>query len=178
MPFDLSKLTDKVTAQRAINAALAIALGAVVVDRIAADDPQREAKLADLGAALSNGSAAPRPQRADNLDTGELHRAAKAIRTADPQLVDLGGGLVQPGATVEAGGNLNKGTTLVAWSQGCADLGGVYHEPACILGPGASSWAVLGSSCTDRDDATWCEVTLRNDAKVAQRPVVFVRRAP
>lgn len=177
MPLNLDKLKTPQGKRDAILGAIAVALAVDVATRIAADDPQRETKLADLGKALATDTK-PRPQRADNLDTGELHRVVKAIRATDPQLVDLGGMLVQPGATVEAGGNLDKGATLVAWPDGCADLGGVYHEPACILGPGAASWAVLSSSCTDRDDATWCAVTLRNDAKEPQRPVVFVRRTP
>jgi len=181
MPLDLSKITDKLTAQRAINGALAIAVGVLVVERIAADDPQREVKLADYGDALSKGSAETKPQRADNLDTGEMHRVSKAIRDQDPQLVDLGGGLVQPGAEYAAGGNFDRGTRLVAWESGCVDLGGRYDAAsmACLLGPGAASWAVLGSTCEERegnDDATWCEVTLRNDSSEALRPIVFVRR--
>ena len=185
MPLDLSKITDKLTAQRAINGALAIAVGVLVVERIAADDPQREVKLADYGDALSNGSAETKPQRADNLDTGELHRVSKAIRTADPQLRDLGGGLVEPGKTCDGanscGGNFDRGTRLVAWEAGCLDLGGRYDAAsmACLLGPGAASWAVLGSTCEEREgneDATWCEVQLRNDSSEALRPIVFVRR--
>lgn len=192
MPLDLSKLNTPQGKRDALLGALLLAVVADVGINLATDDPDREVKLADLGDALARGSAAPRQQRADNLDTGELHRVVKAIRAADPQLVDLGGMLVQPGATVEAGGNLNKGTTLVGWESGCMDLvapnpdnpdskpTGRYDAASkvCILGPGFASWTVLGSSCADRDESTWCEVRLRNDAKEPLRPVVFVRRAP
>lgn len=179
MPIDLSKLTDKITAQRAINAGFAIAVGVLAV-KVASDDPQRETKLADLGDALSKGSVAPRPQRADNLDTGEAHRAATALREACPGSYDLGWGLVKPGVEYTTGGNFDLGFRLVEWSKCCTDHGGVYDASrmTCVYGPGAASWTVLASSCADRADATWCEVTLRNDAKEPLRPVVFVRRAP
>lgn len=174
---NLDKLTS-LAKKHASLASVAIALGALAV-AVSDDDPERETKLVSLGDALASGSAVERkPQTARNLDTNALHKTIRAIRDADPQLVDLGGGLVKPGATYEAGGNLALGTRLVAWQAGCEDLGGRYSEMACLLVPDAATWTVLSSSCKDRDDATWCEVTVRNDAQVEQRPVVFVRRAP
>ena len=109
-----------------------------------------------------------------------MHEVSRAIRDADPALVDLGGQLVQPGAETTAGGNLPRGSRLVAWADGCAQLGGVYAADAraCVLGPAAASWVVLGSSCEEReghDDATWCEVRLRNGAPDAQRVVAWIR---
>ena len=180
MPLDLSKITDKLTAQRAINGALAIAVGVLVVERIAVDDPQREVKLADLGDALAKGSAPKREQRADNLDTGELHRFEVAIRKVCPGSYGLGGALVQPGVEYVAGGNFDLGMRLVAWEDCCAEVGGRYDAPTktCLHATDAATWTVLGSTCEDRDDATWCEVRLRNDAKEPQRPIVFVRRGP
>ena len=180
MPIDLSKIADKLTAQRAINAVLALAVGYVVVDKIADDDPQRETKLADLGDALAKGNVPKRQQRADNLDTGELHRFEVAIRKACPGSYGLGGALVQPGAEHTTGGNFDLGMRLTAWSDCCTEHGGAYDAArmTCIYSPDAATWAVLASSCEDRDDATWCEVRLRNDAKEPQRPIVFVRRGP
>ncbi len=163
-------------AQAGVIAALvAVAVGSVA--RVDDSDPQREDKLASLGEALARGSAETRPQRANNLDTRALHDVSRAIRDADPSLVDLGGQLVQPGAETTAGGNLPRGSRLVAWSEGCAKLGGAYAADAraCVLGPASAQWAVLGSSCEDRDDATWCEVKLRNGASDAQRALVWIR---
>jgi len=180
MPLDLSKLTDKLTSQRAINAGFAIAVGYVVVDKLAADDPERETKLADLGAALAKDEAPTRPQTAKNLDTGELHRFEVAIRKACPGSYGLGGGLVQPGAEYATDGNFDPGMRLTDWPDCCDDHGGRYDAATmtCLFATDAASWAVLGSSCDEREESTWCEVRLRNDAAEAMRPVVFVRRAP
>jgi len=181
MPIDLSKIADKLTAQRAINAVLALAVGYVVVDKIASDDPERETKLANLGDALASGSAVERkPQTARNLDTGKLHRLELDVRAACPGSYGLGGALVQPGVEYVAGGNFDRGTRLVAWEDCCAEVGGRYDAATmtCLHATDTATWTVLGSTCEDRDDATWCEVRLRNDGKEPQRPIVFVRRAP
>lgn len=144
---------------------------------LSGDAPTRDAQLASLGEALARGSATVRPQRADNLDTRALHDVSRAIRDADPSLVDLGGQLVQPGAETVAGGNLSRGSRLVAWADGCGKLGGAYDAAAmaCVLGPASAQWAVLGSSCEDRDESTWCEVRLKNGASDAQRVLVWIR---
>lgn len=161
-------------------AAVAIALGALGV-AISDDDPERETKLVSLGDALAKGEAPRRQQTAKNLDTGKLHSFELQARAACPGSYGLGGALVKLGATYEAGGNFDPGMRLVAWEDCCVgELGGRYDAATktCLTVPDAASWTVLGSSCEDRDDATWCEVRLRNDGKEPQRPIVFVRRAP
>jgi len=180
MPLDLSKIKTPQGKRDAILGALVVALVADVGVRIASDDPERETKLADLGDALAKGNVPKRQQRADNLDTGELHRFEVAIRKACPGSYGLGGALVQPGAEHTTGGNFDLGMRLTAWSDCCTEHGGAYDAArmTCIYSPDAATWAVLASSCEDRDDATWCEVRLRNDAKEPQRPIVFVRRGP
>lgn len=153
------------------------ASGAALGVSLSGDAPTRDVQLASLGEALARGSAQTRPQRADNLDTKAMNEVSHAIRAVCPDCVDLGGQLVQPGAETTAGGNLPRGARLVAWSEGCAKLGGAYAADAraCVLGPAAASWVVLGSSCEDRDDATWCEVRLRNGASDAQRALVWIK---
>lgn len=172
----LTSLAKDPRAQAGVIAALvAVAVGSVA--RVDDSDPQREDKLASLGEALARGSAEAKPQRANNLDTRAMHEVSRAIRDADPALVDLGGQLVQPGAETVAGGNLPRASRLVAWSEGCAKLGGAYDAAAmaCVLGPAAAKWTVLGSSCEDRDEQTWCEVRLRNGASDAQRALVWIK---
>lgn len=179
MPLDkpnkLSVLDPRVTL-----ALLTLAVGAsgtALGVSLSGDAPTRTAQLASLGDALARGSAEVKPQRADNLDTRAMHEVSRAIRDADPALVDLGGQLVQPGAETTAGGNLPRGARLVAWADDCARLGGAYDAAAmtCVMGPAAKSWVVLGSSCEDRDESTWCEVRLKNGASDAQRALVWIR---
>jgi hypothetical protein len=176
MPLDLSKLMTPQAKQLALTAAVALAFGAIG-SKLGSDDPEREAKLVDLGKALAT-DAPRKEQRANNLDTGEMHRAVKAIRTADPQLVDLGGQLVEAGKSTTAGGNLAKGAQLIAWQAQCEGLGGVYQSQACILGPDAATWSVTASHCEDRDDATWCEVSATNNGKRASRLLVLIKAGP
>jgi hypothetical protein len=182
MPLNTTKLVTIAKDPRAqagvIAALVAVAVGSVA--RVDSADPQREDKLASIGEALARGSAETKPQTARNLDTRAMHEVSLAIRAACPDCVDLGGQLVQPGTETTAGGNLPRGSRLVAWADGCAKLGGTYAADAraCVLGPAAVSWVVLGSSCEERegdDESTWCEVRLRNGATDAQRVVVWVR---
>lgn len=174
-----SKLTAIAKDPRSQAVVLAALVAAAVgsVARVDSAAPDRDSKLASIGEALAKGNAEVKPQRADNLDARALHDVSRAIRDADPALVDLGGQLVQPGEETTAGGNLPLGSRLVAWSDGCDKLGGVYAADAiaCVLGPAAASWVVLGSSCEDRDESTWCEVRLRNGASDAQRALVWIK---
>src|SRR5690606_24597425 len=101
------------------------------------------------------------------------HREIRALRDAEPALVDLGGQLVEPGATTTAGVTMPAGTTLVT----VADCPGTAHASGlvCQLDPG--SWTIGAPTCEERDEGTWCEVVAVNTGTEAQRLLVVVQRA-
>lgn len=178
---ELKEVAKDPRAQSAVFGALAAAL-VVIVGAPDKADPEYADKLATLGDAIKAGSAEVKPARADKLDTAVIHREVRKFRDADPQLVDLGGGIVEPGATYTTGGNVAKGTRLVA-HEDCPGADERHdrlqaESLVCILDPG--TWAITSAECRDRpEDAehTWCEVTARNTGTQAQRLLVLVRTA-
>ena len=168
-----SKLSEVAKDPRAQSVALALVASAlfVSVTKVEANDPQREDKLAALGESLKGRAAQTQPASADKLDTATIHAEIRKIRDADPALVDLGGGIVEPGATYTTGVNLSKGTKLVAFESCDGHLNA--ESLVCVLDPGA--WAFSKVKCQERDASTWCEVTVRNTGDKAQRLLVLVR---
>lgn len=110
----------------------------------------------------------PEVQKADTTlevvrtdDPAWVEKYTEAITEVrkDPEIVDLGGQLVEPGATTTAGATFPLGTSLVS-----AELVGA---PEFVLDPSAA--------CSDRGDATWCEVSATNTSDHPARLVVLVR---
>lgn len=160
--------------QRAQSAALGAIAAALVLVAGAPDkaDPQREDKLVALGEALKAQDRATITRSASSqLDTVTLGAELRKLRDACPACVDLGGGLVEPGAAYTTGVTIAASTKLAAVTD-CA--GHLEAEGLlCVLDPGA--WAVQAVGCQDRDQQTWCEVTVRNTGSKAQRFLALVQ---
>ena len=166
---DLKAIANDPRAQSAFLALVAGALGAVVVN-VAEDDPEREDKLVLIGDALKGSGAQLEPARADVLDTGVLHREIRKIRDACLDCIDVGGGLVEPGAEYEAGVNVAFGSQL----QAVEDCPGKAHSATvCGLDPG--QWTIGATGCENRGDVTWCRVVVTNTSGQAQRFVAYLR---
>lgn len=172
MPTKLEAALAKLDANKtaALSGALALALGVALGASIDKADPEREAKVAQLGDAIAKGSAI-RSGRDLPVDVAAYTEAVKAVRDQDPSAVDLLSAPVEPGADVEAGITMQYGTRMSAEVE--------------VTGPSASSWTVLEAKCEDREpprpDAgastgiTWCSVRARNDGTTAQRFTALMR---
>jgi hypothetical protein len=124
-----------------LGGALGVALG--LVTGVSVDGPDRDDRLAGLGSALAQGSAVG----PGKLDGDAYHTAVRAAREADPTLVDLLTGEVEPGDVVTTGVNVTLG-----------------KRPAGVelTGAAVGRFVVEGVTFKDGPTHTWIEVRARN----------------
>jgi hypothetical protein len=172
---DLIELAKDPRTQFAAIALIAGALGSALVE-IASDDPERDDKLATLGEALKGEDPPTQAATVDTLDTATVHAEIQKLRADCPQCMDVGGGLVEPGAEYEAGVMMPLGTSLVALAADDCPGRLVGGDLVCILDPG--SWNVTVGSCSPRNDGSWCYVTATSTGDKAQRFLALVKAGP
>lgn len=151
----MPRLTDK--QKHILGGALAVALGVVAGVTLSSDAPTREAQLEGIGSAVAAGSAVA---EWDAFDGSEYHRAVRAARDADPELVDLLTAVVEPGAVVKTGVNVARGSR-----PGAVDL----------TGPSNGRFEVVAVTYRDGASSTWIEVHARNTSPQRMRLTAMVR---
>jgi hypothetical protein len=115
---------------------------------------------AEVNAKIEAAQEAVEPMTCADFDRGEYSKRVQELRAQDPNLRDLGGQCVQPGATATIGANFDAGTRIVG------------AEPF----RGKDEFTLTGAArCEDKRGQTWCELTATNTSSKAELLLVLVR---